>query len=85
MSYEVLTTRKANKAIGRLPDTAYQRVTSAITTLAEVPRPSGCKKLSGREGYRIHVGDYRILYRVNDQEHLVEVFGVAPRGGAYGH
>jgi mRNA interferase RelE/StbE len=84
VSYEVLTTRKANKAIARLPGTAYQRVKDAIKNLANDPRPPGCGKLSGREGYRIRVGDYRIIYRVNDQARTVEVFRVAHRGDAYG-
>ena len=56
VSYEVLTTRKANKAIARLPDTAYQRVKDAIKELTNDPRPPECVKLSGREGYRIRIG-----------------------------
>jgi mRNA interferase RelE/StbE len=84
VSYEVFIARKANKAIARLPDMAYQRVKDAIADLANDPRPPGCTKLSGREGYRIRIGDYRVIYRVNDQVRLVEVFRVAHRGDAYG-
>ncbi len=83
MSYEVLTTRKANKAIARLPDTACQRVKDAITELTNDPRPPRCVKLSGREGYRIRIGDYRVIYRVDDRTQRVEVFRVAHRGDAY--
>jgi mRNA interferase RelE/StbE len=84
VSYEVSVRRKAEKAIARLPDAVYQRVRAAIRDLANDPRPSGCIKLSGREGYRIRVGrDYRVLYRVDDRERRVEVFRVSSREGAY--
>jgi mRNA interferase RelE/StbE len=63
VSYEVFTTGKAEKAIARLPEAAYQRMNAAIDALADDPRPPGCEKLSGREGYRIRVGDYRAIYR----------------------
>jgi len=48
-----------------------------LPDLADYPRPSGCKKLRGREGYRIWVGrGYRVLYHVDDGERRVEVFWV---------
>ncbi len=84
MSYEVLTTRKAtNKAIARLPDTAYQRVNDAIGGLSNDPRPPGCVKLSGREGYRVRIGNYGVVYHLDDRTQRVEVFRVAHRGAAY--
>ncbi len=83
MSYEVSVTRKASKALARLPDTAYRRMMTAVDRLANDPRPPGCKKLSGRDGYRIRVGDYRALYRVDDQERRVEVYRIALRENAY--
>ena len=83
MSYEVSVTRKASKALARLPDAAYGRMKAAIDGLANEPRPSGCKKLGGRGGYRIRVGDYRALYRVDDRERRVEVYRVALRENVY--
>jgi mRNA interferase RelE/StbE len=83
VSYEVSVTRKASQALARLPDTAYGRIKAAIDGLANDPRPSGCKKLGGRDGYRIRVGGYRALYRVDDQERRVEVYRVALRENAY--
>ncbi len=61
MSYDVFTTGKVEKAIARLPEDVYQRINDAIDALADEPRPSGCKKLSGREGYRIRVGEWRAI------------------------
>jgi len=43
-----------------------QRIVEAILSLADDPRPSGCRKLSGRDKYRIRCGDYRIVYSVMD-------------------
>ena len=57
MSYEVITTRKVEKAIIQLPEDIYERMNAAIDGLANDPRPPGCKKLSGRDGYRIRIGD----------------------------
>ena len=55
----------------------------AIDALADDPRPPGCEKLSGREGYRIRVGEWRALYRVDDQQRRVEVVRVAHRRDVY--
>lgn len=54
-----------------------------LISLKEHPRPTGVKKLRGRDGYRLRVGDYRILYVVNDEEKRVEVFSIAHRREVY--
>ncbi len=76
MSYEVFTTGKVEKAIARLPEDVYRRMNDAIDDLANDPRPPGCEKLSGREGYRA-------IYRIDDQERRVDVLRVAHRGDVY--
>jgi mRNA interferase RelE/StbE len=84
VSYDVFTTRKVEKAIARLPEDTYGRMNTAIDALADDPRPSGCKKLRGRVGYSIRVGrDYRIIYRVDDDERRVDVVWVAHRRDVY--
>jgi mRNA interferase RelE/StbE len=83
VSYEVLTTGRVEKAIARLPDEAYQRMNNAIDALANDPRPPGTKKLRGRDAYRIRVGDWRAIYRVDDQQQRVEVVQVAHRRDVY--
>ena len=55
----------------------------AIDALADDPRPLGCEKLSGREGYRIRVGEWRAIYRVDDQQRRVDVVRVAHRRDVY--
>jgi mRNA interferase RelE/StbE len=59
------------------------RITAAIDGLAGEPRPRGAVRLAGRDDFRIRVGDYRIVYAVNDQERLVLVARVAHRRDAY--
>lgn len=83
MSYEVFTTGKVEKAIARLPEDTYQRMNAALDALADDPRPSGHEKLSGREGYRIRVGDYRAIYQIDDEERRVDVVRVAHRRDVY--
>jgi mRNA interferase RelE/StbE len=62
MSYEVLILRRAQKELADLPKVDYVRVRNAVVALANDPRPAGCKKLAGREGWRIRSGDYRVIY-----------------------
>ncbi len=61
MTYNLLILRSAQKELSHLPGDAYKRVKSAISKLASNPRPRGALKLSGREGWRTRVGDYRVV------------------------
>ncbi|MFY9609555.1 MAG: type II toxin-antitoxin system RelE/ParE family toxin [Blastocatellia bacterium] len=64
--------------------TLFRRIDAKILTLANDPRPSGCKKLKGPIGtWRIRVGNYRVLYEVDDLKKQVTVLGVLPRKEAY--
>jgi mRNA interferase RelE/StbE len=51
--------------------------------LANDPRPPGCKKLKGRDGYRIRVGDYRIIYQIIDDVLVVNVVALGHRKDIY--
>jgi mRNA interferase RelE/StbE len=56
-----------------------------IAALADDPRPPGCLKLVGHKDYwRVRVGDWRIVYRIEDGRLVVIVVRVAPRSGVYG-
>lgn len=59
------------------------RIASAIDDLAYEPRPRGTSKLAGRDDYRIRVGDYRIVYAVDDDEHVVLLAKIAHRRDVY--
>jgi len=66
MNYIVFILRRAQKELARLPAETYERTKAAIWNLSQEPRPTGCQKLSGREGWRIRVGDFRIIYEIDD-------------------
>ncbi|MBI2831187.1 MAG: type II toxin-antitoxin system RelE/ParE family toxin [Chloroflexi bacterium] len=82
--YRLEVSHAAHRQIRGLPAQTQERVNAAITRLAENPRPPGAKKLTAREGYRVHVGDYRILYQVDDGAKVVIVYRVMARGDVYG-
>lgn len=85
MSYSIQWTREATRDIKRLDATLRKRIVRAVEELADHPRPPGCKKLIGYvDTWRIRVGDWRILYRIDDKVLLVMILRVRPRGGAYG-
>jgi mRNA interferase RelE/StbE len=76
--------RRAVKAIARLPRAEQQRIRAVVDLLAESPRPPGRIALSGEENtYRVRVGDYRVLYEVNDRVLLVHVIRVGHRRDVY--
>ncbi|MCX5749445.1 MAG: type II toxin-antitoxin system RelE/ParE family toxin [Candidatus Saganbacteria bacterium] len=81
--YGVVVERKAAKEIESLPAEAIQRITDAIESLKANPRPRGVKKLSGEDGWRIRIGDYRILYTIDDGQRLVAVYRVKHRREVY--
>ncbi|MBE0431769.1 MAG: type II toxin-antitoxin system RelE/ParE family toxin, partial [Dehalococcoidia bacterium] len=65
MIYSVLILRRAQKELAQLPTETYERVRDAIRDLASDPRPRGGAKLTGREGWRIRVRDYRVVYDID--------------------
>ncbi len=83
MSYTLLIVRRAQKELALLPVEAYTQVRQAIFELAEIPRPQGCIKLTNREGWRIRVGSYRVLYDIDDRQQVVTVFHVGHRRNVY--
>lgn len=81
--YRVEITKSAAKAIQSLPPSARRRVTERLRDLAADPRPNGVRKLQGRDGYRVRVGDYRVIYTVQDDVVLVTVIRVGHRRDVY--
>lgn len=83
MKYTVLIERYALKQILKLDKQVIPVIKTAIASLAENPRPYGCKKLKGEEAYRIRVGNYRIIYEIDDDVILVTVVSVGHRKEVY--
>jgi mRNA interferase RelE/StbE len=83
-SYRVEITASAEKALARLQTADMTRVVRAITALASVPRPAGCRKLKGHEDvYRIRVGLYRVVYSIDDRRIIVVVLKLGHRKDVY--
>jgi mRNA interferase RelE/StbE len=83
MAYTVSILRRAQKELVDLPKETYIKVRDAVVELAQEPRPSGCRKLKGREGWRIRVGNYRIIYEIDDVEQTILVVHVGHRRDVY--
>lgn len=83
MTYSVLLSRRAQKQLEDTQSEDFARITEAITALAANPRPPGCVKLTGREGWRIRVGDFRVIYEINDTQLTVSVVRIGNRRDMY--
>ena len=81
--YQVAILRRVQKELAKLPKQDYERVKAALFALRDEPRPGGCKKLSGREGWRVRVGRYRVIYEIDDEVKRVTVLHVGHRKDVY--
>ena len=69
----------------KLPKQDRERIYSRFAQLEEDPRPHGCRKVVGHKhkGLRVRVGDYRIIYQVDDDTRLVRIMDIEWRDKAY--
>ena len=82
--YEVVLSPKAEKQLDELPTPLRRRITEAVEGLESKPRPHGVKKLTGAENlWRIRVGDYRIVYTIEDDRLIVLVVKIGHRREIY--
>ncbi len=83
-TYQVVVSKQAARKIEKLTANVVQRIIPQILALADNPWPNGCKKLKGSNDlYRIRVGDYRVVYSVEDTILVVDVRRVAHRRDVY--
>ncbi|MBS3178618.1 MULTISPECIES: type II toxin-antitoxin system RelE/ParE family toxin [Pseudoclavibacter] len=83
MSYQILVLPAAARAIKKLPPEAKRRIQAAVELLAEDPRPPAAKKLTGRPEWRVRTGDYRVLYRIQDDVLTVVIVHAGHRREVY--
>ena len=83
MSYTVQILPVAVRRLRKLPPEAIRRVQATIELLAEDPRPPAAKKLTGRPEWRVRTGDYRVLYRIQDDILTVVVVDLGHRRDFY--
>ena len=72
MGYSGGVERRAQEQIARLSTQAQNRLESSLKALADDPRPRGIKSLQGRSGYCLRVGNYRVIYEVDDARTVTE-------------
>ena len=83
-SYRVALTTSAEKELHGLSTKLITRIVPRLEHMAAVPRPPGCKKLKGGDNeWRIRIGDYRIVYVVDDSAKTVDVTRIAHRREVY--
>jgi mRNA interferase RelE/StbE len=83
--YRIEVRPAAVRALGKLDRDVQPRIRAAIALLAEDPRPPASRPLRGRPGYRVRVGDYRVIYTVADEVLLIVVVTLGHRRDVYDH
>lgn len=81
--YRVLIKKRAEKELDGLPGNTRETVYAVIRSLKENPYPPGCSKLKLIEGWRIRVGDYRVIYLINGKTMEITIIAVKHRKDIY--
>ena len=82
--YEVIFEDPAQRQFRKLDRIIQTQILKALIKLEKNPRPSGCKKLQGLEHlYRLRIGDYRVIYRIEDNKLLVLIISLGHRREIY--
>ena len=82
--FSITFARSARKELDRLPADLAERVLQKIEALSESPRPVGVTKLKGQKNvWRLRVGDYRVVYAIDDTAKAVDVSIVRHRRDVY--
>jgi mRNA interferase RelE/StbE len=83
-SYSVEVKPSARKELEALPDKVLARALKKMASLGETPRPAGCKKLKGhKDQWRVRVGDWRVVYIIDDAAKLISITRIAHRREVY--
>ena len=82
--YSLEIKQSAQKELDALDDALFTRIDRKILALADNPRPAGCKKLKGyKDQWRVRVGDWRVVYIIDDAARLVSITRIAHRREVY--
>lgn len=83
MAYAIEFRNRVLKALLKINEPHYSAIKKQIYDLADEPRPKGYRKLKGRKGYRIRIGDYRVIYEIIDEILLIDVIDLGHRKDIY--
>jgi len=83
--YKIIVKKEAAKSLNRLPRNMAKTIREKLEAIAADPYAEhpNAKKLQGREGYRLRVGDWRVIYEIQNDQLVILVLKVAPRGEVY--
>jgi mRNA interferase RelE/StbE len=81
--YTVLILPSAQKQLSKLPNAMASRIEDKLLELEADPRPPGCKKLRGRDAWRVRIGDYRAIYEIHDGKLIVTDITIGHRREVY--
>ena len=83
-SYDIVFARSARKELQALPHIVAERILDKVEPLVLDPRPTGCKKLRGHSNlWRIRIGEYRVIYSIDDKNQIIDVSLIRHRNEAY--
>lgn len=83
MKYEIDIERSALKVLRKIPKADRNKIITAIEHLAINPRPYNAKKLTGRDGWRIRINNYRVIYEIKDRICYILVLDIGHRKDIY--
>jgi len=83
MIYEIDFSKQAAKELEKINEPYYSSITEAILNLSQNPRPIGYLKLTNKQGYRIRVGNYRIIYDIFDSQLVIDIITIGHRKNVY--
>ncbi len=83
MPYKLYISRNAQKELSKLDEESYYHIKKSISDLGNNPRPIGSKKLVDRDGWRIRIGNYRVVYEIDDAKNKIIVLHIGHRRDIY--
>lgn len=83
MPYSLSFSKLALKELEKINEPYYSAIKQAIANLTINPRPQGYKKLKGRDGYRIRVSNYRVIYNIFDFQLIIDIITLGHRKDIY--
>jgi len=81
--HQIRVSRAAEKQLKKIPPKDQEKIVKSIINLGDFPYPHGYKKLLKREGFRIRVGNYRIIYEIKKKEVVITIIAVGHRKEIY--
>ena len=83
--YKITFKKEASKSLNKLPLNVAKTIREKLEVIAANPHTDhpNAKKLQGRDGYRLRVGDWRVIYEIQNEQLVILVLRVAPRGEVY--